>query len=310
MAPNFVEATSNMYNTITDYVLGPMHGHSAPQSSTPRPVLQPAQTPVTRCQDDSDSDDDGDDNSPPGAAQLISSASRSQSDASSTSAQDTKIPLAASSQGEQTQAEVLLHCNDWQPREAQSSLAANSIVVASPNAASDQQVTADTSSATQQSTANQSASSDARTSEDEQASQEDQAQHGWQAYAGSGSRFTNLLAAPVLLGQAAKMLMQQPFSKLPTSARHLLSQNGSQQRPSQSSQKPHTDSSGSNTTDGKQRDGMQDGRDGVSSQTGGAAMQKQRRFLLTFKDPQIEAEYCVWQARERIKVSMSKPACS
>ena len=59
LAPSFADATSSMYNNITDYVLGPMHGHPYPIASQPRPLPSTTQTPKEGCwTDDSDPSDD------------------------------------------------------------------------------------------------------------------------------------------------------------------------------------------------------------------------------------------------------------
>ncbi len=58
MAPEFADSTSSMYNNITDYVLGPMHGHPYPTLSE-RPLPQPQAVIQDGCWlDDSDHPDD------------------------------------------------------------------------------------------------------------------------------------------------------------------------------------------------------------------------------------------------------------
>ncbi|KAA6419981.1 MAG: hypothetical protein FRX49_10003 [Trebouxia sp. A1-2] len=58
MAPQFVDSTSSMYNNITDYVLGPMHGHPYPILSD-RPLPQPQAVSQDSCWlDDPDHPDD------------------------------------------------------------------------------------------------------------------------------------------------------------------------------------------------------------------------------------------------------------
>ncbi|KAL0052313.1 hypothetical protein WJX82_000079 [Trebouxia sp. C0006] len=58
MAPKFADSTSSMYNNITDYVLGPMHGHPYPTLSE-RPLAQPRSVIQDGCWlDDSDHPDD------------------------------------------------------------------------------------------------------------------------------------------------------------------------------------------------------------------------------------------------------------
>ena len=59
LAPSFADATSSMYNNITDYVLGPMHGHPYPIAAQPRPLPSTSQDPNEGCwTDDSDPSDD------------------------------------------------------------------------------------------------------------------------------------------------------------------------------------------------------------------------------------------------------------
>ncbi|KAL3141454.1 hypothetical protein ABBQ32_005020 [Trebouxia sp. C0010 RCD-2024] len=67
LAPSFADATSSMYNDITDYVLGPMHGHPYPAAQKPRPLPSAFQPSKDSCwPDDSDSEDDD-----PGTSQLL-----------------------------------------------------------------------------------------------------------------------------------------------------------------------------------------------------------------------------------------------
>lgn len=67
LAPSFADATSSMYNDITDYVLGPMHGHPYPAAQEPRPLPSAFQPFKDSCwPDDSDSEEDD-----PGTSQLL-----------------------------------------------------------------------------------------------------------------------------------------------------------------------------------------------------------------------------------------------
>lgn len=67
LAPFFADATSSMYNDITDYVLGPMHGHPYPAASEPRPLPPASTASKDSCwPDDSDTEDDD-----PGTSQLL-----------------------------------------------------------------------------------------------------------------------------------------------------------------------------------------------------------------------------------------------
>ena len=67
LAPSVADATSSMYNNITDYVLGPMHGHPYPVAPEPRPLPSDPQTPSDGCwPDDSDSEPED-----PGTSQLL-----------------------------------------------------------------------------------------------------------------------------------------------------------------------------------------------------------------------------------------------
>lgn len=67
LAPSFADATSSMYNNITDYVLGPMHGRPYPVALEPRPHPSDSQTPSDGCwPDDSDSEPED-----PGTSQLL-----------------------------------------------------------------------------------------------------------------------------------------------------------------------------------------------------------------------------------------------
>ncbi len=60
LAPGFVDATSSMYNNITDYILGPMHGHPYP-TTTQRPLPPTPTDQLAGCwPDDSDQPPDGD----------------------------------------------------------------------------------------------------------------------------------------------------------------------------------------------------------------------------------------------------------
>ena len=67
LAPQFADATSSMYNNITDYVLGPMHGRPYPSAPQPRPLPAQPQTPQDGCwPDESDFGDDD-----PGMSQVL-----------------------------------------------------------------------------------------------------------------------------------------------------------------------------------------------------------------------------------------------
>lgn len=67
LAPSFADATSSMYNNITDYVLGPMHGRPYPVALQPRPLPSDSQTPSDGCwHDESDSEPED-----PGTSQLL-----------------------------------------------------------------------------------------------------------------------------------------------------------------------------------------------------------------------------------------------
>ena len=67
LAPLFADATSSMYNNITDYVLGPMHGHPYPVAPEPRPLPSDPQTPPDGCwPEDYDSEPED-----PGTSQLL-----------------------------------------------------------------------------------------------------------------------------------------------------------------------------------------------------------------------------------------------
>ena len=67
LAPGFADATSSTYNNITDYVLGPMHGHPYPVAAESRPLPSDAHTFSDGCwPDDSDSEEED-----PGTSQLL-----------------------------------------------------------------------------------------------------------------------------------------------------------------------------------------------------------------------------------------------
>ena len=67
LAHSFADATSSMYNNITDYVLGPMHGQPYPVAPEPRPLPSDSQIPSDGCwPDDSDSEPED-----PGTSELL-----------------------------------------------------------------------------------------------------------------------------------------------------------------------------------------------------------------------------------------------
>lgn len=260
MAPGFVEATSDMHNNITDYVLGPMHGQRAPQNPSPRPIPTPPQTPFTRCQDDSDSDDDDHHPGPSGAPLRIPVPSRSQSALLSASSLYGTTPQSPPSFVAQTSTELLPPPLSMQSSELQhqASVTLSTGASLSPKAqsASDSEPELSPAPTTQQQGTSQQSAPPQRVSSE-----------GQQPVHAAGSQqsskgISGLLALPTLLGQAAKTLGRKSLSLsyMARGVRQTLSLGGFQLPDQRAKRKPSFDSRKQQDPDSKGCDGSPDSK--------------------------------------------------
>ena len=260
MAPGFVEATSDMYNNITDYVLGPMHGQRAPQNPSSRPIPTPAQTPLTRCQDDSDSDDDDHHPGPSGAPLRIPVPSRSQSALLSASSLYGTTPQSPPSFVAHTSTELLPPPLSMQSSELQhqASVTLSTGASLSPKAQSASDSEPEQSpapTAQQHGTSQQSAPPQQSSSEGQQPVHAAGSQQ-------SSKGISGLLAVPTLLGQAAKTLGRKSLSLsyMARGVRQTLSLGGFQLPDQRAKRKPSSDSRKQQDSDSKGCDGSPEGK--------------------------------------------------
>lgn len=302
LASGFVEATSDMYNNITDYVLGPMHGYSAPRSQTIRPLPTPVQSPDTPCHDDSDSDDD--DEGPSGGSQRIQLPTRTQS--RSPKELDSITPAPTGDPVLQSSLDILPFSTDFEPNRPSPSHSEDGEGLSDMHAAPaslqttapcttqqagqhdvPQKPEAHAESSDVQQTIHQSKSSEPQSSEAqpqpqqasasqvqdseaEQASQGEDTKLRWQRYADSSSRITTLRATPQLLVKAVKLLAQQPLPPIVAIGIRQLLSHDEAWPPHQTRQKPSTSSphEGVHDAANKSQGGVSDSKQGKQGKSG------------------------------------------
>ena len=290
MAPKFADSTSSMYNNITDYVLGPMHGHPYPTLSE-RPLAQPRSVIQDGCWlDDSDHPDDASSGS---QAVPVTEADNASND----SVQDDTKPFRLSRVDSQSVATL-----------ASSLIAPFSVPESQHSMASASDQISPTSS---QHSPRQADSSTSSVPLDRPSHQK-----------GGASPHKHTLTKPNC--DAASKLRKRNLS---TAQRHVaesseevsrLFSQADDHRPSFSFTlplswiKPKRSRSDDSAREGQERvSGSQGsatsspelkGRRAGPAQASHAVSYKQRKLMLNFKDKSVEKRYCLWQAQQRTKV--------
>jgi len=290
MAAEFADSTSSMYNNITDYVLGPMHGHPYPTLSQ-RPLPKPRADKQDGCWlDDSDHPDDESSGS---QALPVTEADTASSD----SAEDNTTPFSLSRVDSQSVATLA------------SSLTAPFSVPESQHS---------TASASDQISLNSSQHSPCQADSSTSSVPLDRPSQ----QKGGASPHTHSLTKPSF--HAASKLRKRNLS---TAQRHVaesseeVSRHFSQADDQRSSFsftlplswiKPKRSRSDDSAHEGQERvSGSQGsatsspelkGRRAGPAQASHAVSYKQRKLMLNFKDKSVEKRYCLWQAQQRTKV--------
>ena len=290
MASEFADSTSNMYNNITDYVLGPMHGHPYPTLSE-RPLPKPRADIQDSCWlDDSDHPDDESSGS---QAVPVTEAD----DATSSSAEDGTKPFRLSRVDSQSVATLA------------SSLTAPFSLPGSQHSMAN--ASSQISSISSQHSLCQPDSSTSSVPLDRPSFQK-----------GGAPSHKHSLTNPN--SDAASKLSKQNLS---TAQRHVAESSeevsrrfrqADDQRSSFSFTlplfwiKPKRSRSDDSAHEGQERVSRSQGSATSSSKFKGiragpaqashAVSYKQRKLMLDFKDKSVENRYCLWQAQQRTKV--------
>ena len=291
MAPKFADSTSSMYNNITDYVLGPMHGHPYPTLSE-RPLAQPRSVIQDGCWlDDSDHPDDASSGS---QAVPVTEADNASND----SVQDDTKPFSLSrvdSQSVATLASSLIAPFSVPESEHSMASASNQL---SPISSRDPLC--------------QAGSSTSSVPPDRPSPQK-----------GGASPHKHTLTKKPNFESASKLRKRN----LSTAQRHVAKSSeevnrffrqADDQRSSFSFalplfwSKPKRSRSDDSAHEGQARvSGSQggvtsspkfEGRTASPAQASHAVSYKQRKLMLNFKDKSVERGYCLWQAQQRTKV--------
>ena len=283
LAPSFADATSSMYNNITDYVLGPMHGRPYPVAPEPRPFPSDPQTPSDGCWPD-DSDPESED---PGMSQALPV-----TDA------DSNIDSAASD----TSASGSLTVN-IDPTSLQA--APDQHLIAVPFEQQQQQCSAPPAWHSPDRATSPSSSSDRPSGQRGGGSVPPLHRQRSPQHAAANRQRTSALSTAQrrtinTLSDLRRQISLDDLSR--SSFSFALPLFWIKTKRSRSDDSAHEDDGSgmkSITTDGSPEDGPK-----VEAQTQAAAhgSYKQHRFLLQFRDAAVEKQYCFWQAQQRTKV--------
>lgn len=292
MASEFADSTSNMYNNITDYVLGPMHGHPYPKRSE-RPLPKPrADTQDGYWLDDSDHPDDESSGS---QAVPVTEADN----ATSSSAEDGTEPFRLSRVDSHSVATLASSLTaPFSLPESQHSMANASSQVAS------------ICSQHSLSRADSSASSvplDRPSPQKGGASSHKHSLTNPNSDAASKLSKRNLSTAQRHVAESTEEVSRRfrQADDQRSSFSFTLPLFWSKSKRSRSDDSAHegqervSGSQGSATSGPK----FKGGRPGLA-QASHAVSYKQRKLMLNFKDKSVEDRYCLWQAQQRTKVHL------
>ncbi len=308
LAPNFADSTSSMYNNITDYVLGPMHGHPYPTLSE-RPLPKHRADIQDGCWlDDSDHPDDESSDS---QAMLVTEVDNASSD----SAEDDTKPIRLSRVDSQSVATLASSLTaPFSAPGAQHSMA--SAPESQHSMASAPESQHSMASASSQTLPIGSLHSLSQADSSISSVPLDRPSH----QKGGASSQKHSLTKPNF--DAASKLRKRNLS---TAQRHVaesseeVSRHFSQADDQRSSfalplfwiklKRSRSDDSaheGQERVSGSQGSATSspkfEGRTAGSAQASHAVSYKQRKLMLNFKDKSVEKRYCLWQAQQRTKV--------